>query len=126
MKNVELRVLMTLDFLILNMNSINLFGDAPIQIVHVSEEHDVYIGRGSIWGNPYSHKDGTLAKYKVRSRDEAIELYERYITSGDGKFLLDRLEELRGKRLACFCKYSGKGKKCHGDILKKIVEKNFI
>jgi hypothetical protein len=108
------------------LSSINLFGDTPIQIVHVSEEHDVYIGRGSIWGNPYTHKTGTLAKYKVGTRDEAIDLYEKYIIEGEGAHLLKHLDELRGKRLACFCKYSGKGKRCHGDILKKIVEKTFI
>ena len=31
---------------------------------------DVYIGRPSKWGNPYSHKEGTLAEFKVSSRKE--------------------------------------------------------
>ena len=103
----------------------SLFGDNPITVVHVDEEHDVYIGRGSKWGNPYSHRDGTLAKYKVSSREEAIKAYEQYITEGEGKFLLEHLHELREKRIACFCKRSGKGKKCHGDILKKLTEQKF-
>lgn len=74
---------------------------------------DVYIGRGSIWGNPYSHKDGTKAKFKVSSREIAIRKYREYILNGNGRHLIDRLDELNGKILGCYCK----PKKCHGDIL---------
>ena len=36
------------------------------KIVHCKkEEYEVYIGRPTKWGNPYSHKDNTIAKYKV-------------------------------------------------------------
>ena len=34
----------------------------------------VYIGRPSCLGNPYSHLENTKAAYKVRDRDEAVDL----------------------------------------------------
>jgi hypothetical protein len=39
----------------------------------------VYVARPTKYGNPYSHKDGTLAKYKVETREEAIAKYEEWI-----------------------------------------------
>lgn len=81
------------------------------------EAYDVYIGRGSKWGNPYSHKGGTLAKYVVDSREEAIAKYKDYVLSSPE--LMKALPELRGKVLGCFCK----PKSCHGDILVELVNK---
>lgn len=73
--------------------------------------YDVYIGRGSIWGNPFViGKDGT--------REEVIEKYEEYLVNSPE--LLSKLPELRGKTLACFCK----PQKCHGDIIAKYAYKN--
>ena len=45
------------------------------------EPYDVYIGRGSIWGNPYTHiKDReTKALYIVGTRKEAISKYKEYL-----------------------------------------------
>ena len=52
------------------------------KVVHIKKEpYDVYIGRPSIWGNPYSHKEDTLAEFKVRDRKESIEKFEKYLTS---------------------------------------------
>ena len=39
---------------------------------------DIYCGRGSVLGNPFSHKEGTSAKFVVESRDEAVEAYRAY------------------------------------------------
>jgi hypothetical protein len=78
-----------------------------------NEPFDIYIGRPSKFGNPYSHKEGTLAKFKVSSRKEAIEKYESYLLNN--KELMDSLVELKGKVLGCWC-YP---KQCHGDILSK-------
>jgi len=90
-----------------------------INVVHCKKEkYDIYIGRPSKWGNPYSHKEGTLAKYKKETRSEAIEAYRDYILNGDGKHLINELDELDGKILGCWCK----PKSCHGDILKEIIE----
>ena len=82
------------------------------------ERFDVYIGRPSKWGNPYSDKEGTLAKYKVKDRNEAVESFRLYITEGEGKHLLNDLHELKGKTLGCFCKPL----KCHGDVLKELID----
>jgi hypothetical protein len=83
------------------------------QVVHVKEPHDIYIGRPSIWGNPYTHiKDKkTSAKFITKTRDEAIYKYRLWIM--EQPHLLDKLHELKGKKLGCWCK----PKSCHGDIL---------
>ena len=82
------------------------------KVVHCKrEEFDVYIGRGSRWGNPYSHKEGTLAEHVVGSRTEAIQKFEEYLLSNEE--LMASLPDLKGKTLGCRCK----PKTCHGDIL---------
>lgn len=82
------------------------------------EAYDVYIGRPSKYGNPFSHKEKTTAKYKVSSRAEAVEKYREWILEGEGMYLLNNIEELRGKVLGCWCK----PKKCHGDVLIEILK----
>jgi len=83
------------------------------RVVHCQKEpFDIYVGRGSVWGNPYSHKEGTLAKFVVKDRAEAIAKFEQYLTSN--KELMLRLSELKGKTLGCWCKPN---KSCHADIL---------
>jgi hypothetical protein len=83
------------------------------------DEFDVYIGRPSIWGNPFSHASNTKAKFKVDTREQAIAEYRKWITEGDGKHLLKRLHELKGKRIACWCKPLS----CHGDVLAELADK---
>jgi len=76
-------------------------------------EYDVYIGReghghDGYWGNPYSvTRDG--------GRERAIALYREYFYRRlrvDPEFAA-RVQELKGKRLGCFCA----PKPCHGDII---------
>lgn len=76
------------------------------------EPYDVYIGRGSIWGNPF-----TIQEY---GRDRCISMYEQYIRQRlhEEPDLYLQLLELKGKRLGCFCK----PKACHGDILVKLIQ----
>lgn len=83
------------------------------------DSYDVYIGRGSKWGNPFTHLPvgNTLAQHQVATREQAIEAYRLWITIGEGKYLLNHLEELRGKRLGCYCKPLS----CHGDILVELL-----
>ena len=82
---------------------------------------DVYIGRPSKWGNPFTHirDDKTSAEYIVKDRNTAIDAYRDWITNGDGKHLLNDLHELKGKTLGCWCK----PKACHGDVLVELVER---
>jgi hypothetical protein len=83
------------------------------------EDYDVFIGRGSKWGNPFTHiKDKlTLATHIVETREEAIEKYREYILKN--KELMNSLDELDGKVLGCYCKPLS----CHGDILLELISK---
>ena len=85
-------------------------------VVHCKREpYDVYIGRGSKWGNPFSHKQGTKAQYVVETREQAIWFYEGWLLGSPD--LLAALPELRGKTLGCWCKPAD----CHGDILLRMA-----
>lgn len=87
------------------------------RVVHVmKEKYDIAIDRSSKWGNPYSHKKGTMAKYIVASREDAIAKYKEYILNN--RELLSSLWELKGKTLGCWCKPLA----CHGDILVELVK----
>ena len=79
------------------------------KVVHYKKEsYDIYIGRGSKWGNPFKiGKDG--------NRQEVIDKYEEYIRNKPE--LLTDLQELKGKTLGCWCK----PKDCHGDVLAKLI-----
>lgn len=72
---------------------------------------DVYIGRPSKWGNPFSvGKDGT--------REEVIGKYREWVVTQP--HLMDSLESLRGKVLGCWCKPLA----CHGDVLVELLRKH--
>ena len=86
-------------------------------VVHckVNDFH-VYIGRPSVWGNPFSHLPRTLAKYQCKSRKEAITKYEEWIRARPD--LCARAKrELKGKILGCWCAPHA----CHGDVLVRIA-----
>jgi len=80
----------------------------------------VYIGRGSRWGNPYSHKEGTKADVKVATREEAVAAYKQNLWKLIQCHVVTKemLIELDGKRLACYCAPQA----CHGDVLVKAIE----
>lgn len=78
----------------------------------------IYIGRPSKWGNPFSHKDGTLAKFKVETREQAVDAYERWAKENPN-LVNDIKKELVGKDLVCFCV----PKRCHGDVIIEIANK---
>ena len=79
-------------------------------VVHViTDVHTVYIGRGSMWGNPFKiGRDGT--------REEVIEKYRDYIMSRPD--LVKSLPRLRGEVLGCWCKPLA----CHGDVLAEMAD----
>jgi hypothetical protein len=81
------------------------------------EDYDIYIGRGSKWGCPYTIiKDRpTLAKEIVATKEEALSKYKEYVLASPE--LMESLDELDGKVLGCFCK----PEKCHGDILLELL-----
>lgn len=72
-----------------------------------NEKCEVYIGRGSKWGNPF--------RMRNQSNDErkrVIDEFHRYLLATP-KLMAD-LHELRGKTIGCYCAPLP----CHGDILK--------
>lgn len=88
------------------------------RVVHIHKEpFDVYIGRGSKWGNPYTHiKDRvTQATFIVDSREEAISKYREYLLNSPE--LMASLDELEGKVLGCWCS----PKSCHGDVILELL-----
>ena len=92
------------------MNGIN----SITRVVHCRQEpYDIYIGRGSRWGNPFLiGVDGT--------RKEVIEKYRQFILAHPQ--LMEDLHELRGKTLGCWCKPLD----CHGDILVGLAEGDIL
>lgn len=84
------------------------------------QKYDVYIGRPSKWGNPYTHKRNAIAKMRVGSRKIAIQKYREYILTRPD--LLADLHELKGKVLGCWCKPGA----CHGDVLIQLMQERGI
>lgn len=80
------------------------------RVVHCKKSvFDVYIGRGSKWGNPFRiGADG--------SREDVIMKYKVWILKQPA--LLAALGELKGKTLGCWCH----PKQCHGDVLAKMAD----
>lgn len=83
--------------------------DASItKVVNVDKDdkYDEYIGRGSLWGNPYAigfdgDREEVIMKYKYD--------FERgFLKSSKSDFL-----KLKGKILGCHCKPAA----CHGDVI---------
>lgn len=75
------------------------------------EQFDVYVGRGTKWGNPYKDlpRKDAIALYRV--------LFIRWVR--DGIITREELMELKGKRLGCSCH----PKPCHADIIAQAVNK---
>jgi hypothetical protein len=73
------------------------------------DSYDVYIGRGTLWGNPYQMgKEGTrdevIAKFAYDFEKRFLKLPEKFD---------ENIEKLRGKTLGCHCKPAA----CHGDVI---------
>lgn len=94
---------------------------------HLPTNDDIYVGRGSPLGNPYSHRGGTKASTLVDTRERAVEMYEhllRYHIEVGTKGVMDELNkighrELDGKttNLVCYCAPLA----CHAQVIKKII-----
>lgn len=82
------------------------------QVVHCRKaDYQVYIGRGSKWGNPFKiGPDG--------SRKDVIKKYREWILEPERASLRESLHELRGKILGCYCKPLA----CHGDVLAELAD----
>jgi hypothetical protein len=105
---------------------INLHKDAKF----LKEYGTIYIGRSennpNHFGNPFSHIKSSKKVVYVKSRQEAIDEFKKWLIGTDHKqleqdrrhWIIKHLWKIKqAKRLACFCHPAP----CHGDILKEIA-----
>ena len=91
----------------------------------LEDSNNIYIGRNMVyvkgankskWCNPF-----TVKKY---GREQCLQLYKEYILNNPK--LLSELNELKNKKLGCWCYKSNKNpalnEECHGDILMELVD----
>ncbi len=72
----------------------------------------IYIGRGSIWGNPFpitkeTTREESLTKYKLWIKDQIRTKH----------YTLQQLASLHNQDLVCYCS----PKPCHGHVLEKLA-----
>ena len=70
----------------------------------------VDISRNSKWGNPF-------VLGLNGSRREVVEKFKQAVLNGPLQWILEELEELRGKILVCYCKPA----ECHGDVYVELL-----
>lgn len=84
-------------------------------------DNAVYVGRGTKWGNPFRVcEDRTAA--------EAVAAYRAWLTVDrlhagmpmEKSAILDDIEQLHGKDLACWC---SPGSPCHADVLIELANR---
>lgn len=90
----------------------------------------VSVTRPGPFGNPFKWQAAREAGYRGTEEELkrfAVQVFREWLTANtiyghgredDRQILLQRLPELRGKNLACFCK---EGEPCHADILLEIA-----
>lgn len=74
-----------------------------------TKDYDIYIGRGSIWGNPYRMDNKSL-----KERNRVCDLYIEYFWKSG---LYKNIHQLKEKILGCYCSPL----RCHGDYLAYVV-----
>jgi len=88
----------------------------------VRNHNQVFIGRGSPWGNPFTHLpvSRTKAQFQVSTEQESMTRYEAWLRERLAKEpkLRQELLKLDGHELVCYCK----PRSCHGDILIKLID----
>lgn len=88
----------------------------PLKLVKVvnrdkGEDYDVYIGRGSVWGNPYrighdGDREEVIRKYEYDFQRKFLKAFENFEKNS---------KKINGRILACHCKPYA----CHGDVIAK-------
>lgn len=86
----------------------------PVVVNKYKESYDVYIGRGSYWGNPFpinadigDTREVVIERYRTHLR----QLYRK-----DSTLFMSELSKLSGCRLGCFCNPQA----CHGDVIAEV------
>lgn len=128
-KNTSIHVNQILILLFLGFDSMAVY---IVNLKFYKGPHE-YCGRPSVLGNPYSHKPGTLAKFKVNSVDEAVESYDSYIRNeienGNIEIIneLKRLRDIKNSEanliLGCWC---FPFTRCHCEVIESIISENIL
>ena len=95
--------------------------------------NNYYIGRPSVLGNPFTHNGvkTNLAKLAFKTREEAIEAYEKYFDTMYGKDdeftkafdeIYEHYKNGEDIYLQCFCKPLA----CHGDVFADRLQRKLI
>ena len=87
-----------------------IYGVCMTKVVNLKKEkYDIYIGRGSKWGNPFQMKN-----WSDEERNRVCDEYEKWFWTTE---LPNHIHELKDMTLGCYCK----PKRCHGDFLAKLA-----
>jgi len=101
--------------------------------VYVGRKGVVFVARGdqkyrypkkdSIWANPFKIPKTSNGVNAALARTQVIQQYREYIMArlddpDDEEITYEKLEELRGKKLGCWCYPEG----CHADVLVGLLE----
>ena len=88
--------------------------------------HGIYIGRPSVYGNPFSHQGTTLAEVQVETRHEAVMRFASWLVTGTDTQLKRnpdlihaaiRSDKLNSRLpLICWCAPEA----CHGHVLDEV------
>lgn len=113
-------------FLIKNIKTNCIFEYLNEKLEFINKEYneidfkEIYVGRPSMFGNPYSHLNGTLAEFKVKNREIAIKNYEIYYLPKIRDELHKIKEQYKNTTICfnCFCV----PKKCHAISLIKEIK----
>lgn len=103
----------------------------PTKVINIADgrlhPHYIYIGRPSMWGNPFL-KNGKWSKFEKDCErvDDPVKAFEDWLVGtaytdrwqDKRKQILSRLKELQGQVLGCYCKPHP----CHGDVLVNMVD----
>jgi hypothetical protein len=84
--------------------------------IRFGQPYDVKVDRSTIYGNPFSHKSGTRAKFLVATRAEAIQKFTPNHCK-QRRPLKQVFFELRGKVLGCWCSPNP----CHAEVLSRLA-----
>ena len=98
----------------------------PVKNKNYFVGHGIYIGRPSVYGNPFSHKGATLAEVQVGTRHEAVMRFASWLITGTDTHLKRKPDLIHaaiqsGKLdcrlpLICWCAPEA----CHGHVLDEV------
>lgn len=90
---------------------------AKVINLNSDEPFDIYVGRPSKFGNPFTHLQHLGSNLViVDTREDAIARYEEWIRS-QPELMAAAKQELKNKNLGCWCHPLA----CHAEILIKIA-----